>query len=167
VLSFRCEQSPGVDPVLLAGGEAVMARNVLIIEDDLVFQSVLVEAFSAAGFEVRGAANGRVAMKMFLCEPADLVITDILMPEKDGIEVITDLRQELFPPKVIAMSGGGRMCGLDVLRLADLLGADVTMVKPLNVGRLINRARELLAALAAERAELIRMSSVTPARRAA
>lgn len=129
-----------------------MTQSILIIDDDIVCQTLIAEIFRDAGYQVQQADDGRAAMALFNVEPADLVVTDIFMPEQDGIETIIALRQETFPPKMIAISGGGTQCGMDVLRLAKLLGADVALSKPVNPERLLDVARTLLEQQARERA---------------
>jgi len=141
-------------------------RNILVIDDDACVRAVVASTFTRLGYQVQTAENGAVGLRIFEAEPADLVITDILMPEKDGIEVIIALRQYLYIPKVIAMSGGGQRCGMEVLRTAKLLGADAVMSKPLSMSQLVRVAGELLDAQAEDFARRIRRG-VRPCRRAA
>ena len=81
--------------------------TVLVIEDDQEVREFLVAVLSRAGHTVSDACNGRDGVTMFRENPVQVVITDIIMPEKDGIETILDLRREHPQLKVIAISGGG------------------------------------------------------------
>ncbi|MDY0108607.1 MAG: response regulator [Candidatus Krumholzibacteria bacterium] len=114
--------------------------TILVIEDDREVRDFLVEVLSRAGHAVTAAANGRDGVAKFREEPAQVVITDIIMPEKDGIETILDLRREHPQLKVIAISGGGRSTPENYLHSARLLGADRAFRKPF-------RNEEILAAI--------------------
>lgn len=128
-----------------------MLTRVLVIDDDVQARSVLASTLLRLGFDVSVAGNGREGMKLFDAEPADLVITAIFMPDKEGIETIIDLKQCRTPPKVIAVSGPGAVCKMDVLGLARQVGADAVMAKPVSLSALIAESRRLLDAQAAER----------------
>jgi DNA-binding response OmpR family regulator len=104
--------------------------RILVIDDDVQIRKMLRLALAAEGFEVLEARDGKVAMKLFQQEPADLVITDLIMPEKEGIETIIELRREYPGIKIIAISGGGRINPKDYLYLAEKLGAQITLKKP-------------------------------------
>lgn len=121
-----------------------MIRSVLVIDDDPLSRLAIAATLEDLGYQVLTAENGREGLDLFAAEPTDVVITDIYMPEKDGIEVIIGLREHLHIPKVIAISGGGELCGMDVLRMAKLLGADETMIKPLSLAKLGVMVAELL-----------------------
>lgn len=107
-----------------------MAR-ILVIDDDAAIRALLREILESAGHQVQEASDGRQGVSCYRDNGADLVVTDILMPEKDGVELIMEL-QEWFPEvKIIAMSGGGR--GLDAsfnLRIAKDFGALQQIRKP-------------------------------------
>ena len=120
--------------------------KVLVIDDDEAVRSVIVRAFGRAGCDVRSAPDGRSGVKLFAAQPADLVVTDILMPNQEGIETIMELKRSVAPPKVIAISGGGTRGGQDFLKWAINLGADATLPKPFRTSELIHVARTLLEA---------------------
>lgn len=84
-------------------------------------------------------------VKLFNSTPADLVISDILMPEMDGLEALKQLRQLSPNLKLIAVSGGGVRLKMDVLRVAELLGAAATFEKPYKIDALLASVRQLLA----------------------
>lgn len=116
-----------------------MAR-ILIIDDDQMVLNMLRQVLEGAKHTVVEAANGQVAMKLWREQPVDLIVTDILMPEKDGLEVIRELRRECPTVKVIALSGGSRKVHFDALDVAKRFGALVTLEKPFEL-------KELLAAV--------------------
>ena len=122
--------------------------SVLVIDDDPCIRAVITSTFRRMGYEVRSAENGLMGTVLFEITPADLVITDIFMPEMDGIETIAALRRHAPVPAIIAISGGGAMCGTETLSAAKLLGADAVMSKPLSMSALLHVAGELLGAQA-------------------
>jgi len=84
-------------------------------------------------------------VKMHRENPMDLVITDIIMPEKEGLEIITEFRREYPSVKLIAISGGGRIGPANYLKMAKLLGAERTFAKPVDTSQLLSAIEELLA----------------------
>jgi len=89
------------------------------------------------------ASNGAIAARLTRAQRFDLIVTDILMPERDGIETITELGQSGSPPRIIAISGGGRDGGVEFLHCAKLLGADEVLLKPFRMATLVAAARRL------------------------
>ena len=90
------------------------------------------------------ASNGEQGLRIYRQEPVDLIITDILMPEKEGIETIIELRQDFPDVKIIAMSGGGRIGTKDYLHLAKIFGVQRTFTKPVAREQLLDAIKELL-----------------------
>jgi CheY-like chemotaxis protein len=119
--------------------------RILIIDDDTQFRLMLRRLLEKEGYEVVEAADGRIGIEMFRLFPSDVVITDIIMPEKEGVETIVSLRKEHPDLKIIAISGGGRNAPGDYLLLAHKLGARVTMEKPLDRTRLLVVLKEMIA----------------------
>lgn len=113
-----------------------MAR-ILIIDDDKMVLNMLRQVLEGAQHTVVEASNGEVAMRLWREYPADLIITDILMPEKDGLEVIRELRRECPTVKVIALSGGSRKIHFDALDVAKRFGALSTLEKPFELKELL------------------------------
>lgn len=112
--------------------------SVLVIEDDEAIREMLRQVLGRESFEVFTAANGRAALEVMRDQTVHLVITDILMPEKEGIETIFELRRNYPGTKVIAISGGGRFEPQTYLDLAGKIGADRTLSKPFSPGHLLD-----------------------------
>jgi DNA-binding NtrC family response regulator len=82
--------------------------QVLIIDDDDRFRGVMKEMLSRSGYDVLTAANGKIGIGLYREKRPDLVITDVIMPDKDGAEVIFELQKEFPDVKIIVMTGGGQ-----------------------------------------------------------
>ncbi len=95
-------------------------------------------------WDIAFAANGEEALDLMQCLPFDVVITDILMPEKDGLETIQELRRHYPDVKIVAVSGGGQRGNLYFLDIAKKLGAHCTLQKPFTPSELIKTIQELL-----------------------
>jgi len=105
--------------------------HILVIEDDAEVRDMVCKMLKDEEYEVVSAINGREGMELLRNESnIDLVITDILMPEKEGIETIRELKRDYPSIKILAISGGSRFLLHDFLRCAKLLGADLTLSKP-------------------------------------
>lgn len=117
-----------------------MAR-ILVIDDEDPIRRMLRSTLESAGYEVVEARHGREGIALYRASPADLVITDILMSEKEGLESIIELRREFPTVKVIAMSGGSMRMNLDLLDIAERLGARRTFKKPFALGDLLAAVR--------------------------
>ena len=120
--------------------------RVLVIDDHANIRELLRETLRAAGYEVAVAPNGREGLEIQRRQPADLVITDIFMPEHEGLETIQALCEQSPRPKIIAMSGGGQL-GVDYLPAAQEFGADRALGKPFDCAALLRAVREMLADL--------------------
>lgn len=118
-----------------------MAR-ILVIEDDEQVRTLLAERLSKEGYEVVSAADGDAGIRIYREAPADLVITDILMPVKDGVEAIRELRQEFPEVPIIAITGvRGRFSRLPA---AEVLGAARTFTKPFNLNEMMAAVASIL-----------------------
>jgi len=120
-----------------------MAR-ILIIEDDDQTRSMLRQVLEREGYEVVDAPDGREGIRLYRGKPTDLIITDIIMPEKEGIETIMELKRDFPDVKIIAMSGGGRIGPDEYLHVAKKLGAQRTFAKPVEREEMLKAIRELL-----------------------
>ena len=119
--------------------------KILIIDDDNQFRKMLCQTLEKAGYTVSEAANGTKGVDFFKKESADLVITDILMPDKEGIETIMEIRRMVPDIKIIAVSGGGRIGSDSYLELARKLGAIETFSKPIDRKKLVEVLGNILA----------------------
>jgi len=119
-----------------------MAR-ILVIDDQEPIRSLLRRALEGAGYEVLEASNGRLGLELYQEMSADLIITDIVMPEMDGLEMMLELNKNFLNVKVIAMSGIQESEG--PLNVAKVLGARQTFQKPLDIEKLLSAVRYELA----------------------
>jgi len=118
--------------------------KILIIEDDVDLRRMLTRLLEREDFTVLEANNGIEANEILDYTEPNLVITDIIMPDQDGIGTINYIRKKLPDTKIIAISGGGRMIREDYLKIARMLGAQFTFKKPFNNRELVEKVRELL-----------------------
>lgn len=119
--------------------------RILVIDDEPLIRSLLRRVLESQGYEVLEAPDGSAGTRLYRREPCDLIITDILMPEQEGIQTIRELRRDFPDVKVIAISGGGKaMSDTDCLHLAAVLGAQRTFSKPLDMKELLKSVQELL-----------------------
>jgi len=101
-------------------------------------------ALQRAGHTVVEAEDGRAGARLYREQGADLIITDIFMPERDGLETIRELRREFPGVKIVAVSGGDRTGKMDLREGARAFGAARTLRKPFEPGELVKVVRELL-----------------------
>jgi len=121
------------------------SKRILIIDDDAVTREILNEALEPEGYLLENAANGRDGLALHQRAPFDLVITDIIMPEMEGLETIRRLSRLHKPaPKIIAISGGGHMGTSGYLYAAAKLGAHFTFQKPFSVKEIVSTVHRLL-----------------------
>lgn len=120
--------------------------KVLIIDDEAAILDVFAEAFQAAGHTVFKAVNGTTGVDIFDNETLDLVVVDVFMPEKDGIETLLEIRTRDKDVPIIAMSGGGRSQHFQFLDMTRKLGASRTLKKPILPKDLVATATEYLKA---------------------
>lgn len=112
--------------------------HILLIEDDQSFRDTLTEWLELKGHVVDVACDGKQGLEKFHQKQPDILITDIIMPNVDGMEVLFGIIQKYksFPCKVIAMSGGGRIQGDEYLDMISGLGVDATLKKPFKLSEL-------------------------------
>lgn len=121
-------------------------KRILIIDDDTQFRQMLRQTLERAGYEVVEAADGNEGIKLFREAPTDLVITDIIMPGKEGIETIIELQREFPDVKIIAISGGGRIEAEEYLGFAKKLKVAGTFEKLFDREELLEAIEELFEA---------------------
>ena len=124
-----------------------MSSRILLIDDDNQFRGMLRQVLRREGYEVVEARDGREGIVRYRSAPTDLIITDILMPEQEGLETIRELRHEFPDVKIIAVSGGGSRGTQDFLKVAKLFGAQRTLWKPFDLDELRQAIRDVLKVL--------------------
>lgn len=137
--SFGRDSSWEGTPLAAAAGQ--ITDSILVVDDDADVRESLCRVLQVAGYHVHEAANGNSAINVTESHPIDLIITDIMMPVKEGIETISDVRRSHPKMKVIAISGRQKY-----LQWAEKLGADRTLGKPFNTDDLLSAIDSLLEA---------------------
>jgi DNA-binding NtrC family response regulator len=107
--------------------------NILVVDDDVLVVQSISRALTGDGHTVVTASNGIQGLARFSKGRFDLVITDIIMPDHEGLGMILEMRRSAPTTKIIAMSGGGRSGNLEFLRMASELGAMATLKKPIRL----------------------------------
>ncbi len=118
--------------------------KILVLDDEPSILLMIKKMLEKAGYEVIVASNGKEGMRLFERDKPDMVITDIIMPEKEGLETIFELRRMHPDLKIIAISGGGRISPDGYLPGAKLLGANMVFQKPLVQKEFLNAVASLL-----------------------
>jgi CheY-like chemotaxis protein len=118
--------------------------RILVIDDEPLIRSAVVTILTRAGFSVEEASDGRAGLAKFHKTPPDVVITDIFMPHRDGIEIVMELKR-LYPhTTIIAMTGGGQMRMMEIGSAAKILGADHILHKPFEQESLLATVNDAL-----------------------
>ena len=112
------------------------ALSILMVDDNTQLRELLGGALTKMGYEVTSASNGAEAFRAISLNRFDVVLTDMLMPERDGIEVIGELRRMQPEARIVAMSGGGRGSRDHYLQTAKGLGAHAVLGKPFSMSEL-------------------------------
>ena len=126
-------------------------QRILIIDDDHHILLMVKKMLERAGFEVDLASNGNEGLELFKRVQADLVITDIIMPEKEGLEPIREMKRLQHDLKIIAMSGGGKISADNYLETARIFGASMILEKPFSQKTMILAVTDLLGVPSADR----------------
>jgi len=121
-----------------------MAR-VLLIEDDYFLRAVLKGSLQEQGYAVVDVENASRATALHEENPFDVILTDLIMPERDGLELITEFRRRFPAVRIIAMSAGGQISGPDYLEIAKKMGAFSTLLKPITDQALASTLTRALA----------------------
>ncbi len=119
--------------------------SVLLLDDDPEVREAIVTMLEDAGHEVRAAADGKLGLEYFRDARPDVVVTDIIMPHREGIETIRAMRAADATVPIIAISGGGRFRSVDFLTLSLQLGASAALAKPFRAAALLETIARLLA----------------------
>lgn len=118
--------------------------QVLVIDDDRLIRVLLRNILENVGLQVLDASGGRLGLRLLRAAPCDLVITDLLMPDVDGVGVIRELRKEFPHVKIIALSGGGMtMSAATALEVAHKSGSVRSLVKPVFRKQLLDTIQEM------------------------
>lgn len=117
--------------------------RVLVVDDDAEVRETIRQMLERTGYEVTTAADGKRGLARYREDPADLVVLDIVMPEKEGLETIMELRKSYPEVKIIAISGGGRIGPQSYIEVARALGAQRSFAKPLDRKEFLAAVRDL------------------------
>jgi CheY-like chemotaxis protein len=117
--------------------------SILIIDDDRQVRLMLRRRLMQHGYEIAEASDGNEGVRLYRETPTDLIITDLIMPEKEGIETIIELRRDFPDVKIIAISGGGTNNSEQYLNIAKNLGARYTFAKPVEIEELLKAISEI------------------------
>lgn len=131
-----------------------MAR-ILVVDDDNVFAQLICRALQTRGHDVISADDGESAMRTFRKDNFDAVVCDLVMPEREGVQTIRELRQVRPDLPIVAISGGlssGRFVDVDILSMVEKLGADATLKKPFQLSALCKAVEDAIATRAAKAA---------------
>jgi DNA-binding response OmpR family regulator len=118
--------------------------HIVVIDDDAMVRTAVTRILESEGFQVALAGDGREGLRLMRSLQPRLVITDIIMPEMEGIETIREMRRERSDLKIMAISGGARMGNANFLDMARTMGADAIMEKPFEPEDLVAKVRQLL-----------------------
>ncbi len=119
--------------------------RILIIDDEAMIRQMFRRILEIEGFAVDEAADGNEAVFRCRKSPPDLIITDLIMPDKEGIETIIEIKKDFPDIRIIAISGGGRITAQEYLEMAETFGANLTLTKPISRDELVTAVRALLA----------------------
>ena len=120
-------------------------KRILVIDDDMQIRQMLRQMLERHGYEVVDAPDGKEGIKLYRQAPTNLIITDIIMPEKEGIETIIELRRDFPDVKIIAISGGSdALDAQNCLSYVKRLGVSHTFTKPFEQKELLKAIQELL-----------------------
>lgn len=119
--------------------------KILVIDDDPQVRTLLCEVLQTNGYYVETATDGEQGIEKFIRDKQDLVITDIVMPKKEGIETILDLKRLSSDIKILAISGGNAGYSQNYLTIAEMIGSDCTLQKPFTNQELLTTVNKILA----------------------
>ncbi len=141
---FRVEDGTEILRSEYEKSETEQRLKALVVEDNEEMRATVCDILAENGYDVESACNGVDGLKVFERALPDIVVTDIMMPEKEGIETILELRRLCNDVKIVAMSGGGRTGNLSFLEMAKSLGADRVLSKPFLPSQLLNLVEDLV-----------------------
>jgi len=118
--------------------------RILVIDDNTTMREAVCEMLQQAGYDAISVENGRLAAQMHRDEPVDIIITDLFMPDTDGLEIIYQFRHEFPDVKIIAVSGGGSRGLVELLSVAKKMGAERALMKPFAWEDLLAAVEEMI-----------------------
>jgi two-component system, OmpR family, response regulator len=127
-----------------AATQPCLGAQVLLVEDESALRELLAQFLEVRGYRVHAVSNGRLAARWLAAHSVDVVLTDLCMPDADGVELLMELRQRPVRTSVIAMSGGINGDAESLLHMATLLGAKRTLQKPFALEELARVVREVV-----------------------
>lgn len=129
-----CARELETRPAFLSPAHLPMkSLSILVADDEPEIRDLIMRWLEREGYNVTSAKNGVEAAALSQAKAFDLIVTDVIMPERDGVQLITEIKKNRPGARVLAMSGGGRVLdGTDCLRMAQGLGAQVAIMKPFN-----------------------------------
>ena len=119
-------------------------EKILVLDDEEAIRKMLKKLLEKNGYEVITASDGVQGVKLFKEHLPELIITDLIMPEKEGLETIRDLKSIKKDVKIIAISGGGLSDPITYLKLSEKLGASKSFSKPIDNAELLSEVKKLL-----------------------
>jgi DNA-binding response OmpR family regulator len=128
-----------------AASDAASSHMVCVIDDDDRVRDTICKILRRAGFTVADANDGDVGIEIVARTQPSVVVTDIVMPNREGIETICELKKRFPAIRILAISGGGRIGPQDFLELAAALGADDCLAKPFRPAELLTKVSDLVA----------------------
>lgn len=120
-------------------------RSVLVVDDDKELLAAVARVLRTAGFDVRTTNDSRTVPDLIRSRAPQVLITDIMMPQRDGVEVITEIRKTTRGIRILAMTGRSHIGGLNLLEMAERLGADETISKPFDGDELLAKIDAMLS----------------------
>lgn len=111
--------------------------KILVVDDNDTLRGAIGMTLEELGYEVIQAENGKIALDLQRTEPSDVLLTDMIMPEKEGLEIIQEFKRRYPDVVTVAMSAGGRLHVKDLLKAARQLGASYTLAKPFSNDELV------------------------------
>lgn len=120
--------------------------KIIVVDDDKDVRDGIRLVLETCGYDVDTASDGEKGILLIESSPFDIAVIDLYMPRKEGIEMIMELRSAYPDLGIIAISGGGKVAGVNYLDLAKKLGANATLMKPFSSTDIIDAVNELVAA---------------------
>jgi len=120
-------------------------KKICVIDDDSQCNQMICMLLKDSGYEVISAPNGAEGLRLFMKERPDLVITDLYMPEKEGLETVMEMRQMDKQLRILVISGGSPNVSMsEMLNTAKMFGADATLAKPFAIDTFLHTVKGLL-----------------------